>query len=526
MDSRLPPSQGRRPPECRLLVSTCRQAGVHRQSRRGMGEHRDRDARTLITIIRSAARRSGRRGWRAAPGARPRTSATQREQQRHADEHDRIARGDAEQERRDQPRQPERDAEADHDADERQHHALADDHVLDLRDLRAERQADADLLRPLLDRVRHQAVDADRREQQRATPPNTDISHMLNRWRDVESETTSSIDAHVGDRQAGRLAQLLLDRRCSRECGSPCVRTTHAIGVRLTFSALAASGTCACGMYIVRLRIAVRGRRRVMSPTTPMICRSGSSANSRMTPLADDQAIVQRIALRPELLRHRLVDDHDRRRRAVVALGERAAALDRDLEHLEVAGRDRHPAAAAVERPVAVSGTADDDERQAVAALQRHAARRAGVDDAGDRLAAARRRRAPPARRLRTSRTAAPSATSASSARCARRSRDRRAPSAIAVRMSSAEPISRTSASATSTTTRIERALFWRKPVPDRPLLSLSVVVRSVFELCSAGIRPKRTPVASDTRERERHARASRGRRARRPRRRAAGRRC
>ena len=33
--------------------------------------------------------------------------------------------------------------------------------------LRAEREPDADLLRPLLDRVRHQAVDADRREQQR-----------------------------------------------------------------------------------------------------------------------------------------------------------------------------------------------------------------------------------------------------------------------------------------------------------------------------------------------------------------------
>ena len=46
--------------------------------------------------------------------------------------------------------------------------------------------------------------------------------------------------------------------------------------------------------------------------------------------------------------------------------------------------------------------------------------------------------------------------------------------------MSSAEPTSSTSASATSTTTRIERALFWRKPVPERPLLSFSVVVRSV----------------------------------------------
>ena len=70
--------------------------------------------------------------------------------------------------------------------------------------------------------------------------------------------------------------------------------------------------------------------------------------------------------------------------------------------------------------------------------------------------------------------------------------------------MSSADPMSSTSASATSTTTSIERALFCRKPVPDRPPLSLSVVVRSVLELCSAGIRPNRMPVASETGERER----------------------
>ena len=68
------------------------------------------------------------------------------------------------------------------------------------------------------------------------------------------------------------------------------------------------------------------------------------------------------------------------------------------------------------------------------------------------------------------------------------------------MRISSAEPISSTSASATSMTTRTERTLFCRKPVPERPLLSFSVVVRSVFELWSAGIRPKMMPVSSETR--------------------------
>ena len=66
-------------------------------------------------------------------------------------------------------------------------------------------------------------------------------------------------------------------------------------------------------------------------------------------------------------------------------------------------------------------------------------------------------------------------------------------------RISSEAPTSSTSASATSTTTRIERVLFWRKPLPDRPLLSLSVRLRSTRDAWSAGNRPKTTPVTSDT---------------------------
>ncbi len=212
------------------------------------------------------------------------------------------------------------------------------------------------------------------------------------------------------------------------------------------------------------------------------------------------------------------------RRMAVVALGERPPALHRDLEHLEVARRDGHPAAAAVEWAVGLAP--DDLEWQTVAALQRHAARRARVRRRRGSRAAVRRRRAPAARPLRTSRNRGP----VSDIRIVS-TRDASKPgstcdSATAVLISSAEPMSSTSASATSVTTRTERALFCRKPVPDRPLLSFSVVVRSAFELCSAGIRPKRMPVPSDTPIVNSDARASRGRRQRRPRRRAAGRPC
>ena len=257
---------------------------------------------------------------------------------------------------------------------------------------------------------------------------------------------------HVRHRQARRLAQLLLDRRRSATCGSACVRTTHAIGVSFTFSALAASGTCACGMNIAGCGSLFNPPSRV-SPTTPMIWRSGSSANSRMTPRPMTSRSFSGSPFGQNCRAIASLMITTRGAAAVVALGERAAALHRDLEHVEVARRDRHPAAAAVERPV-LERPADDPERQTVAALERHAAGGAG----------ARRRRAARAARSTPLRTTCRHAFGLQELRArqrhphrqhvrARRSRDRRAPSATAVRMSSAEPMSSTSASATSVTT-------------------------------------------------------------------------
>ena len=71
--------------------------------------------------------------------------------------------------------------------------------------------------------------------------------------------------------------------------------------------------------------------------------------------------------------------------------------------------------------------------------------------------------------------------------------------SASAVRMRSADPTRRINASATSTITSVARARFCRRPVPDRPLASFSDVVRSVFDVCSAGSSPKSTPVTIET---------------------------
>ena len=100
---------------------------------------------------------------------------------------------------------------------------------------------------------------------------------------------------------------------------------------------------------------------------------------------ADGQPVVERVALGPVLLRHRLVDDDDGRRRRGIARGERAPALDRDLEDLEVAGRHGVPGAASMDRLVGRERTANDGEAEAVAAFERHAAGGTGHLHARDR---------------------------------------------------------------------------------------------------------------------------------------------
>src|SRR5206468_10842527 len=54
-------------------------------------------------------------------------------------------------------------------------------------------------------------------------------------------------------------------------------------------------------------------------------------------------SIVQRIAVAPEFLGQAFTYDDDRRGFAVIAIIEEAAALERNIQRLEVAGRDRRP---------------------------------------------------------------------------------------------------------------------------------------------------------------------------------------
>ncbi len=94
----------------------------------------------------------------------------------------------------------------------------------------------------------------------------------------------------------------------------------------------------------------------------------------------DQQSFAERIAVRPEALRHRLVDDRDAGRSGVVAWRKRAAAQDRNPQRLEITGGDEGPPGERVEgssqRP------AQDDERKLPDGFERNAARRARNDDA------------------------------------------------------------------------------------------------------------------------------------------------
>src|SRR6185503_14711566 len=82
-----------------------------------------------------------------------------REHGRHADEHRDVARFDAVERRGEERREEERCDDADDDADSDERHALPHDAPADFTRLRAERHANADLLRAVLHRVRHEAVD-------------------------------------------------------------------------------------------------------------------------------------------------------------------------------------------------------------------------------------------------------------------------------------------------------------------------------------------------------------------------------
>jgi transcriptional regulator with XRE-family HTH domain len=140
------------------LVAGCE--GLHA---REAGASRDVDRSQRQALFRSKCD-DGINACRA-PGRKP--HAEQRytaQQQRNTDEDQRVARGDAEQERRNDTRQPVRGCETDGDAEEGDTHPLTNDHIPHRLRRCSERDTNPDFLRPLLHRVGHQAINANRRQ--------------------------------------------------------------------------------------------------------------------------------------------------------------------------------------------------------------------------------------------------------------------------------------------------------------------------------------------------------------------------
>ena len=132
-----------------------------------------------------------------------------------------------------------------------------------------------------------------------AQPPNTDITHMLNFWRDTETDTMSSIDftsvtgSPVDCRSCSWMVLL-------SDCGGVCVRTIQEIGVRLDVQRVRRVRHLRLRDEHLRLRLAVE----------PVALDVGDDADdltlafgrrTRHDALADEEPVGQRIALRPEL---------------------------------------------------------------------------------------------------------------------------------------------------------------------------------------------------------------------------------
>ena len=217
----------------------------------------------------------------------------------------------------------------------------------------------------------------------RAEAPNTVISTTLKRCREIDRDTTSSIDrtsdtgrplacrncSWIGGAEAVRFAARPDDPRDRRDADVERIQGIRHLPI---------------GNVHVRLRIVVQSA----------ITHVGCDADDLALPLfgqllhdtrADHDPIVQRIAVLPELARHRLVDDHDRRCEAVIAIRECPATFDRDLEDVEVSRRDSEPCTAAMEGSL-LERASHDPEWQAIATLERHATGRGGALDPGKRL--------------------------------------------------------------------------------------------------------------------------------------------
>ena len=200
-----------------------------------------------------------------------------------------------------------------------------------------------------------------------ADDPKMVNSSMLKRWREVVSTTRLIHGANVRDRQASA--------GFAQRSGDGLEE-----GVRLHVGAhdppQGRDARVERGDFVRHLRDwNVHGGKRVAAEAA--IVRVTDDADDLTRRLdedrahigADQQAILERIALGPELLGHRLIDDDYARGGAGIVFGEIAAAQKRNFEGVEIAPRDGVVACSAGGGLLSFRAS-DDVKGQAEAALQ------------------------------------------------------------------------------------------------------------------------------------------------------------
>ena len=174
-----------------------------------------------------------------------------------------------------------------------------------VRAIGAQRHANAHLLRALLHGVRHQAVDPDRRQHQRDHAEDRQQHHVevLARGGARERSRPSTTRATGKPPLAWRSCSViwLISWR-----GSPCVRTTHRSGTMPAFSLVMPSVTCASGTII-------SAPGSLAQPAVVRVAHHADDLARRLFKVgphavSDHDLLADRILLREELLRQRLID--------------------------------------------------------------------------------------------------------------------------------------------------------------------------------------------------------------------------
>ena len=277
-------------------------------------------------------------------------------------------------------REGERGSDTDDDSHEHEPHPLQHDHAANILRAGAESDANADFLCALLDRIGHQAIDADGGERESESGEDGQKSHIeIGGGGGFGVDLIHGFDMADGKTAAG-VTEGFLDfgaERKGRDSGANSEFQRRDVGVER-------------GDAVRNLRDGnVHDGRRVAVEATIAGVADDAEDLARglrefgADAFANGDARADAAVLGPIVLGHPFADEHDAGRAGVVMDGKHAAAKKRDAEDGEVFRRNDLVARATVVRALRVWASFDG-EGQAEAPLQRQAAGGGHCFDSGE----------------------------------------------------------------------------------------------------------------------------------------------